>query len=1062
MGGAVFQPVSSRVSFPEMEKRVLQLWKDRDVFHRTEAEREDGPLFMLYEGPPTANGSPGIHHVLARVFKDIICRYKTMKGYRCVRKGGWDTHGLPVELEVEKELGLRSKRDIEEYGIEEFNRRCRESVFRYVKEWESMTDRIGFWVDMDDPYVTLDNSYIETGWWILRRLWDRGLLYQDIKGTPHCPRCVTSLSSHEVALGYRENTPDPSVYIKFRVTGSLPSTKEVRDGGETPTYFLAWTTTPWTLPGNTALAVAADADYSLVEVEGAAGPERLIMAAALLETTLKDSYNALTTLKGRELVGLTYEPLYDPQLAGTEVRRFQERPADGAGQGGALEPAEQVNHRVVNTDFVSLDDGTGIVHIAPAFGDEDLSAGRDHGLAFVQSVDLQGIVTGSYSFSGKFVKEADEEIMADLESRGLLYHRGVYRHTYPFCWRCDAPLLYYAKTSWYIRTTAEKEGLVGGNQRINWYPGYIRDGRFGEWLANNVDWAISRERYWGTPIPLWQCASCGHRHCIGSVAELKDMAVAEHRDMMDGLDLHRPYVDAVSIRCPQCDGRMTRIPEVMDAWFDSGAMPFAQYAAGSDADVSRLQEQGRLPADYICEAVDQTRGWFYSLHALSVLLTGQPSYRNVICLGHIQDGKGRKMSKSVGNVVDPWTVLDAQGADAVRWYLFTASHPGESRRFSEKLVNEVVRRHLLTLWNVYSFFTTYASVDRFHPNQAPDGWRPTSELDRWLLSELNTLVPQVDQLLGSYEPTDAGRRIQEFVDRLSNWYVRRSRRRFWKSENDADKLSAYATLYTCLTALCKLVAPFTPFMAEEMYQNLVHSVEPDTAESVHLAPFPTADHSLVDGALMDATRLAMRVSSMGRGARSRAGLKVRQPLSRVVVIPRSADEERHIAEVRTQILEELNIKELQVAAGSSDGNAAPGLYERALEAAGSGRDPADGGAVQAGAIVNVDPYWVSVEGGYMVAIDSTITPELADEGLARELVHRIQSLRRGAGFDITDRIVTYYQGPDRVRDVSSRFADYIRQETLSEDLVDAEPAAGAHTETQVLEGMDVVLGVKRV
>ena len=1081
----MFEPVSSRVSFPEMEKRVLQLWKDKNVFRRTETEREGGELFMLYEGPPTANGSPGIHHVLARVFKDIICRYKTMKGYRCVRKGGWDTHGLPVELEVEKELGLKSKRDIEEYGIERFNQRCRESVFRYVKEWESMTDRIGFWVDMDDPYVTLDNSYIETGWWILRRLWDRGLLYQDIKGTPHCPRCVTSLSSHEVALGYRENTPDPSVYVKFRAAPSLtlprkggedivpsPLMGEGQDGGDVPTYFLAWTTTPWTLPGNTALAVAAAADYSVVEVEGDGGPERLIMASALLNKTIKTPYELVKTFKGRELAGLTYEPLYDPQLAGVEVRSFQTNPA---GNVATLEATTQVNHRVVNTDFVSLDDGTGIVHIAPAFGDEDLSAGREHGLGFVQSVDLQGLVTGSFPFSGKFVKDADEDIMADLESRGLLYHRDVYRHTYPFCWRCNAPLLYYAKPSWYICTTAEKERLVSGNREINWYPEYIREGRFGEWLANNVDWAISRERYWGTPIPLWQCGDCLSQHCIGSVAELQNMAVRppegqedeypEDEDLKEGrLDLHRPYVDAIRIHCPKpgCLGEMTRIPEVMDAWFDSGAMPFAQYGTGSDDDLRRLQEQGRLPADYICEAVDQTRGWFYSLHALSILLTGQPSYRNVICLGLIQDGKGRKMSKSQGNVVDPWTVLDAQGADAVRWYLFTASHPGESRRFSEKLVNEVVRRHLLTLWNVYSFFTTYASVDRFHPDQVPDGWRPSSELDRWLLSELNTLVPQVDELMAAYEPTDAGRRIQEFVDRLSNWYVRRSRRRFWKSENDADKLSAYATLHTCLTTLCKLIAPFTPFMAEEMYQNLVRSVEPDAAESVHLAPFPAADDSLVDGALMDATRLAMRVSSMGRGARSKAGLKVRQPLSRVLVIARTAAEEKHIAEVRSQILEELNIKELDVADQWAAGEQAAGdLYARVLEAAGVDRS-GDGKTGQAEAIVNVDPYWVSVEGGYMVAIDSTITPELADEGLARELVHRIQNLRRGAGFDITDRIVTYYQGPDRVRDVSNRFADYIQQETLSEDLVDAEPADGAHAETQVLEGMDVVLGVRRV
>ena len=1102
----MFEPVSSKVSFPEMEKRVLQLWKDRDVFRRTETEREGGPLFMLYEGPPTANGSPGIHHVLARVFKDIICRYKTMKGYRCVRKGGWDTHGLPVELEVEKELGLKSKRDIEEYGIERFNQRCRESVFRYVKEWESMTDRIGFWVDMDDPYVTLDNSYIETGWWILRQLWDRGLLYAGMRGTPHCPRCVTSLSSHEVALGYRENTPDPSVYVKFRALTPVPSPSGRGDWGEgdIPTYLLAWTTTPWTLPGNTALAVAEDADYSLIEVDGDAGPERLIMAAALLDQTIGDLYKVVTTLKGKELVGLTYEPLYDPQLAGVEVRSFQNRQGEDAGTVATLEPTAQVDHRIVSTDFVTLDDGTGIVHIAPAFGDEDLSAGREHGLGFVQSVDLQGMVTGSYPFSGKFVKDADEDIMADLESRGLLYRRGVYHHTYPFCWRCDTPLLYYAKTSWYIRTTAEKDRLISGNQEINWYPGYIRDGRFGEWLANNVDWAISRERYWGTPIPLWHCRDCGSHHCVGSVAELKEMAVPEHKGLVDGLDLHRPYVDAITLTCPQCDGRMSRIPEVMDAWFDSGAMPFAQDAVGNDEGVQRLQHEGRLPADYICEAVDQTRGWFYSLHALSILLTGQPSYRNVICLGLIQDGKGRKMSKSLGNVVDPWTVLDAQGADAVRWYLFTASHPGESRRFSEKLVNEVVRRHLLTLWNVYSFFTTYASVDQFHPSQVPADWTPASELDRWLLSELNTLVPQVDTLMETYEPTDAGRRIQEFVDRLSNWYVRRSRRRFWKSENDTDKLSAYATLYTCLTTLCRLMAPFTPFVAEEMYQNLVRSVDPESPESVHLTPFPSADATVVDPSLMDATRLAMRISSMGRGARSKAGLKVRQPLDLMKVMTSNVLEKNRLEDLEDQLRDELNVKKVQVTspAGGVGDLAEENFWDWTVSADMSKIGPrftTDAGDVVA-ALTKMDPrkvvielkiqgsvvlsiagtnvwlspeeiirtklepagYSVTEEGDYVVAIDSTITQDLADEGLARELVHCIQNLRRGARFDITDRIVTYYQGPDRVREISHKFADYIQQETLSEELVDGEPDDGAHSETQKLEGMQVVLGVRRV
>ena len=1080
----MFRTVSSRVSFPEMERDVLRLWKERDIFRRTESEREGGPLFMLYEGPPTANGSPGVHHVIARVYKDIICRYKTMKGYRCIRKGGWDTHGLPVELEIERELGLKTKRDIEQYGIEKFNQKCRESVFRYVKEWEDMTDRIAFWVDMEDPYVTLHNDYVETGWWILRELWDKGLVYQDIKGTPHCPRCVTSLSSHEVALGYREDTPDPSVYVKFLVTSFTPSltlphqggednapspsTGEGWDGGGIPTYFLAWTTTPWTLPGNTALAVAEDADYSVVEMEDQTGKNRVILASSLVESVLQEPHSLVKSVKGRELAGLEYRLLYDPASYSAEIRQFRSRDGETG-----LETAESVTPRVVATDFVSMEDGTGIVHIAPAFGDEDLGAGRQHGLAFVQTVDLQGMVTGSYPFSGKFVKDADEDIMADLESRGLLYKKGVYHHTYPFCWRCGTPLLYYAKPSWYIRTTAEKQRLVSGNGEINWYPEYIRDGRFGEWLRNNVDWAISRERYWGTPIPLWHCSSCGRYHCVGSVAELKDKAVPEHKAMVDGLDLHRPYVDRVAITCtdPDCSGQMWRIPEVMDAWFDSGAMPYAQVHVTSSEDLTRLQKKGHIPADYICEAVDQTRGWFYTLHALSTLLTDGPCYRNVICLGLILDGQGRKMSKTTGNVVDPWSVLDSHGADATRWYLFTASQAGDSRRFSQELVNEVVRRFLLTLWNVYSFFTTYAAVDRFHPQQVPPGWVPTSELDRWLLSELHTLIAQVDAGLDGYNPTDAGRRIQEFVDRLSNWYVRRSRRRFWRSEGDEDKLSAYATLHTCLVTLCKLMAPFTPFVAEEMYQNLVRTVDPDAPESVHLAAFPEASPELVDQSLMEAARLAMKVSSMGRGARSRAGIKVRQPLSRVVVRPRTREEVEPVLRVQSQVLDELNARDLSVlSASTADGGWGEQFYQQALEAASQaskssgegGSERVPGAAAQVEAIVQVEQYWISLEGGYMVAVDATITPELAEEGLAREIVHRIQNLRRGAGFEITDRIRTTYRGPEQLRGVVGRFTRYIQEETLSDELIEGDPEEGAHTDTKKVEGMEVALGVSRV
>ncbi|MCH7605877.1 MAG: isoleucine--tRNA ligase, partial [Chloroflexi bacterium] len=934
---------------------------------------------------------------------------------------------------------------------------------RYVKEWETMTDRIGFWVDMEDPYVTLENDYIETGWWILKELWDKGLLYQDLRGTPHCPRCVTSLSSHEVALGYKENTPDPSVFVKFTLTNpedilpkiswsqadDTPTTTLARIGQPPTVHFLAWTTTPWTLPGNTALAVDEDAEYSVVELEQNGRIEWLVLATQLLEATIEEENTVVGTLKGSELVGVQYQPLYAPEEYGTEIRRFVRREVAGGGTAPELDAAEGFVPAVTSADFVSMVDGTGIVHIAPAFGDEDLTLGREKELAFVQPVDLLGVVTGRYPFAGKFVKDADEDIMRDLDTRGLLFHRGIYRHTYPFCWRCDTPLLYYAKKSWYIRTSALKDQLVSGNSTINWHPEYIKEGRFGEWLRNNVDWAISRERYWGTPIPIWQCQDCNETVCLGSVAELKERAIAEQQASVDSLDLHRPFVDEILLDCTAagCSGRMRRIPEVMDAWFDSGAMPFAQWHVLNNGDVAELRKDGRFPADYICEAVDQTRGWFYSLHALATLLEGQPSYKNVICLGLVLDERGQKMSKHVGNVVEPIPLLDEQGADALRWYLFTATHPGEPRRFSTRLVNETLRRVLLTLWNVYSFFVSYASIDQFHPQQKPVGWHPENELDRWILSELNTLVSQVDGYLESYDPTNAGRRLQEFIDQLSNWYVRRSRRRFWKSENDQDKLSAYISLHTCLVTLAKLMAPLAPFVTEEIYQNLVCSVDPEAPDSVHLASFPIADQALVDQPLMEATRLAMRIARMGRGVRSRAGLKVRQPLASVAVKTRNPEERQYLTMVQPQILEELNIKELQVLEDDAS------LYQQARHEAGD----------QTEAVVSVDHYWVALEGGYAVAIDSRVTPELAEEGLARELVHRIQNLRRAARFELTDRIVTYYQAPDEISSVmQGTFNDYIRQETLSEELVGGLPPEGAETETSKVEGMELTLGVKRV
>ena len=1050
----MFNPVSSRVSFPELDAKVLQHWKEKDVFRRTETERPDAPLFMMYEGPPTANGSPGIHHVLARVFKDVICRYRTMKGYRVPRKGGWDTHGLPVELEVEKELGLKSKRDIEEYGIEEFNKKCRESVFRYVKEWETMTSRIGYWVDMEDPYVTLHNNYIETGWWMLKTLWDKDLLYQTMRGTPHCPRCVTSLSSHEVALGYRENTPDPSVFIKFQVDpAASPNNSDVLEklgAGNTDVFLLAWTTTPWTLPGNTGLAVDESADYSIVELEGEGGGHRLVLAQALVSGNITQEHNIVGTINGSDLVGLGYTPLYDPNEFGSQVRHFVRRPGPG-GTVTELEDGGEFAPKVISAEFVSLDDGTGIVHIAPAFGDEDLDVGREKELSFVQPVDLQGIITGNYPFAGKFVKTADKEIMEDLTERGLLFHQDIYRHTYPFCWRCDTPLLYYAKSSWYIRTSALKDELVDGNDTINWYPDYIKDGRFGEWLRNNVDWAISRERYWGTPIPIWQCQDCNHTICVGGVDELRSMAGTNGSLAADGLDLHRPYVDNIVLDCTTegCSGEMHRIPEVMDAWFDSGAMPFAQYHYPFDNET--IDTDGRFPADYICEAVDQTRGWFYSLHALSTLLKGQPAYKNVICLGLILDEKGRKMSKRVGNVVEPLSVLDEHGADALRWYLFTASHPGEPRRFSGKLVSETLRKVMLTLWNVYSFFIGYAEIDKFDPSQKPADWKPENEIDRWVLSELNTLVSQVDGYMDGYEPTSAGRRIQEFVDQLSNWYVRRSRRRFWRKEGDADKLSGYITLHTCLVTVAKLMAPLAPFVAEEMYQNLVCSVDPSAPDSVHLSEYPVADESLVDQPLMEATQLAMKVASMGRAARSKAGLKVRQPLANLLVKIRVPAERGYLDQVRPQVLEELNIKDIQVIEDDAP------LVQKVLEEAGDETET----------ILSVENYSVSLEGGYMVAVNGDLSDELREEGLAREVVHRIQGMRRSANFDVTDRIVTYYQGPSKFAEVmQGPFSNYIRDETLSNQLVDGTPDsdsnAGAATESTKIEGMEITLAVHQV
>jgi isoleucyl-tRNA synthetase len=1032
----MFHPVSSKVNLPQVEENILSLWGTNNVFERSVETRSGRPRFVFYEGPPTANGSPGIHHVLSRVFKDIILRYRAMKGYYIPRIAGWDTHGLPVELEVEKELGFSGKAQIEEFGVDRFNARCRESVLGYLKEWEAITERIAFWLDLKNAYVTMKNEYIESVWWAIKQMWDKGLVYKGYKVTPHCPRCGTSLSSHEVSLGYQDDTEDPSVYIKFRVLPS-PSSESAEQkklyelARNKPTYLLAWTTTPWTLPGNTALAVAPDAEYVIVEVEN----EYLILASARQESIGLGDCEVLLKLKGSDLQDLAYKPLFNPHAFGVERQRFQWQ-----SEQVLQEPDDNLTYRVIAGDFVSMEDGTGIVHIAPAYGEVDYEAGKDNGLDFIHTVDLQGIVTGTYPFSGKFVKDADPLVLKDLEERGLLFRSETIRHTYPFCWRCEAPILYYAKETWYIRTTAVKESLIAGNKEINWYPEHIKYGRFGDWLENNVDWAFSRERYWGTPLPVWQCESCDAYECIGSVDELqkKDGVTG----LKEPLDLHRPYVDEITFDCPKCGAKMRRVPEVIDCWFDSGAMQIAQWHYPFEN--KSLIEDGRFPADYICEAVDQTRGWFYSLHTISTLLFNQPCFRNVICLGHILDAKGEKMSKAKGNVVEPWAVINKYGADALRWYCFTASPPGNVRRFSEKLVSEVTRRFLFTLWNVYSFFVTYANIDQFTPDSEVVSLEP-SELDRWIISELNQLIADVDAALDSYNPTEAGRKIESFVDDLSNWYVRRSRRRFWKSENDADKVSAYTTLHQCLVTLAKLLAPFTPFVAEALYQNLVCSALPEAPDSVHLADFPVADTSKIDRQLVTDTKLAMKVSSLGRAARSQAGIKVRQPLAHVVVSLASSREGRSLERVKPQILEELNVKDLkvdslqEVAKLDGHGYVVGGLEldtEKELKA------PASGGV-------------------YLVAVPTEIPPELQAEGMAREIVHRLQIMRRSAGFDIADYITTYYQGGTYMRQIMEDFADYIKQETLSLKLVEGIPEEGTFTESHKLGGYEILLGVKR-
>jgi len=1010
----MFQTVDAKARFPEIETEVLQFWKDNDIFQKSISSRDGNPLYTFNDGPPTANGSPGIHHVLSRLFKDIPCRYKTMRGFCVPRKAGWDTHGLPVELEVENSLGLKTKKQIEEYGVAEFNQRCRESVFRYIGQWEAMVDRIGHWIDMDDPYVTLKDDYIESGWWGIKQLWDKDYVYRGYRTTPHCPRCGTSLSSHEVALGYEENTEDPSVYIRFRVlkaalAGVEEPLRALSSADAKPVHLLAWTTTPWTLPGNTALAVSSDADYAILESDN----DYLVMAAALVETVGLPGYESIGTVKGSSLEGLRYEPLFNPhdfgvprvQMPSFEV---QERPAE-------------LSYRAIAADFVSLDDGTGIVHVAPSFGEDDFEAGMREGLDFVQQVDLDGRVTGTYPFAGKFVKDADPEVIQDLRERGLLFRAETIRHTYPFCWRCSTPLLYYVKRSWYIRTTAKRDRLVSGNLEINWYPEYIKYGRFGDWLENNVDWAFSRERYWGTPLPVWECPDCGTFECVGGREDLSSRPGVE--GYVDGMELHRPYVDGVTFTCPGCGGRMNRVPDVIDCWFDSGAMTWAQWHYPFE---NRQLFQTMFPVDYICEAIDQTRGWFYSLHALSTMLFDGPCFRNVACLGHVVDANGEKMSKSKGNIIDPWAVVNEYGADALRWYMLS-SVPGENtHRFSLQVLSETMRRHLLTLWNTYSFFVLYANIDGFVPGRIKPA--QLAELDRWILSELNQLVAETTKSMDAYSFTQAIRRIEAFIDLLSNWYVRRSRRRFWKSESDDDKLAAHTTLYACLVTVCKLLSPIAPFIPEHIYQNLVRSVDSRAPESIHLTDYPVADMSLVDTSLNETMELVMNLASLGRAARASAGIKVRQPLAKALVQVSGEAMRNAVAELSDHLRDELNVKSVELVEVLPDD-------EPHCAMAGDERSK--------------------------VGVDTELTEDLVSEGLARELVRRLQMMRRSAGLEISDHIDVYFQGAAVFGTVFGAFADYIAQETLASSISDAKPPEGFFTQNLKVDGNELELGLKR-
>lgn len=1019
----MFKELTDRLSYPALEQEILRFWKERRIFEQSISSREGRPGFSFYEGPPTANGRPGIHHVMARTLKDLVCRYKTMTGFQVHRKAGWDTHGLPVEIEVEKSLGFKHKEDIVRYGVAEFNARCRESVWKYKTEWERMTEQMGYWVDLSKPYVTFENDYIESVWWALKRFFDEGLIYKGYKIQPYCPRCETPLSSHEVSLGY-DDVKDPSVYVRLRL-------KESAD-----TSFLVWTTTPWTLISNVALAVAPEVDYVKVRHEG----EHLILAEARL-SVLGGAPEVVERYKGKDLAGKEYH------------RMFSYHPVSGKA------------FYVVEANFVTTEDGTGIVHIAPAYGEDDYQLSRAKDLPTIHPVNRSGEFGPDVpDFAGKFVKDADVDIIRVLKERGILLKKETVTHSYPHCWRCDTPLLYYARDSWYIKTTSYKQRMIDLNRQINWVPPEVGEGRFGNWLEENKDWALSRDRFWGTPLPVWVCADCGALKCVGSVTELR-----EGQNVPEPLDLHKPSVDAVTFTC-SCGGSMRRTPELIDVWFDSGAMPFAQWHYPFEHR-QKIDAGEQFPADYICEGIDQTRGWFYSLHAISSFLFGKPAFKNVIVNELILDKDGQKMSKSKGNTVNPFDTLARYGADTTRWYLVTSSPPWRPTSFDADGLAEVQRKFFGTLVNTYAFFSLYANIDRFtHAEpRIPLAERP--EIDRWILSALQTLVQGYRSSMESYDVTRAARSLSDFtIDKLSNWYVRRNRRRFWRSEMGKDKTAAYQTLYECLVTVAKLAAPFAPFIADELFRNLNGLTRLETAESVHLSSMPAGDPAVVDAELEERMDLAERIVMLVRAMRVKSNLKVRQPLRRIILPV--ADEAGRAAVHRMEevILEEINVKALEFVTDDSGivtKRAKPnfksigpkfGKSVQQVSARIKEMTPAEIGQLEKSGSVNlvvsgnpcviaredvditredIQGWMVESDGLLTVALDTTLDEQLLDEGFAREFVNRIQNLRKDAGFEVTDRIDVAFNATPEVSKRLERMREYICREVLAVELVSA-------------------------